>query len=110
MQRAIRALIDANPDGAWLTAELCRHVYGVERVEKLHRVAVIRALKRMKMPRGWFISTQGGRPNEWCLLNGNSAASRIKAIWHYEYSHVSFEVFRRSDFAKEVRRKFGGGR
>ena len=27
VQRAIRALIDANPDGAWLTAELCRHVY-----------------------------------------------------------------------------------
>jgi hypothetical protein len=48
IQQEIAALIASNPDGAWLTADLCEHIYGL--VEKKHRVAVTRAIKQMELP------------------------------------------------------------
>ena len=88
VQRAILALMDAHPHGAWITAELCQRVYKVERVEKRHRVAVIRALRaihRMKlMPQGWYISRQGGPPHERCLFNKRSDKSFAKAVRHWK--------------------------
>ena len=43
IERAIRALFDANPDAAFTTDDLCRACYPARRVEHKHRVAVWRA-------------------------------------------------------------------
>jgi hypothetical protein len=59
-------LIASNPDGAWLTADLCEHIYGL--VEKKHRVAVIRAIRRMELPTSWTWSCS-------CLYNAGSRDS-----------------------------------
>jgi hypothetical protein len=95
VQQEILDLIDSDPDGAWLTSQICTRVYDIEpeQVEKRHRVAVIRALTRMKLPKGWHISQQGGPPNEKCLFNRYSIKSRTKAV--AAWRGVSPEVVRR---------------
>src|SRR5262245_13616957 len=50
VQRKVLALIEAQPDGALTTGELCRFVYPTYHVSKAQRVAVGRALRRMKLP------------------------------------------------------------
>ena len=51
VQRIISQMIAEEPEGAWTTDEICRRVYpdGAS-VDKKHRVAVLRALRRMKFP------------------------------------------------------------
>ena len=59
----------ANADGAWTTADLCQHIYGVKMAEKKHRVAVIRALAAIMRhvsrfcPLGW--RTHAVDPSVW---------------------------------------------
>ena len=43
----LRAIFAARPADMLSTSELCRAVYGVERVDKKHRVAVLRALRTL---------------------------------------------------------------
>jgi hypothetical protein len=53
IERFISDLFAENPKRVEPTASLCRAFYGVENVEKKHRVAVLRALKslsRKSMP------------------------------------------------------------
>lgn len=53
VQAHIKELFIANPRAIYSTEDLCLLVYGVERVDKKHRVAVLRALKslaRRSMP------------------------------------------------------------
>lgn len=46
IERAIRAAYAAEPDNAFTTDDLCDRIFaGVNRIEKKHRVSVIRALK-----------------------------------------------------------------
>jgi hypothetical protein len=46
VSRAIEAALDAEPDNAFTVEDLCDRVYrGINRVEKKHRVAVLRAAK-----------------------------------------------------------------
>ena len=48
IERAIAAILDAEPDNAFTTEDLCERVYpGVNRVEKKHRVAVLRAANKL---------------------------------------------------------------
>jgi hypothetical protein len=47
VQRILMAMLADNPCKPFDTTELCKAVYGVAKVEKRHRVAVIRALKRL---------------------------------------------------------------
>ncbi len=47
VQQILLATFAKNPGASPDTAELCRAVYGVAEVQKRHRVAVIRALKRL---------------------------------------------------------------
>lgn len=54
LQRAILDLIAENPHGAWLTEQLCDELYDFPNpVEKKHRVAVLHALRTMKLPPDW---------------------------------------------------------
>jgi len=52
IQRTILTLITDHPHGAWNTSDLSRIVYGGD-VTKARRVAVARALRRMKLPGTW---------------------------------------------------------
>ena len=46
IERAIYDLFADHPEGAWTTEDLCRRVYPTaNRIEKKHRVAVLRAVK-----------------------------------------------------------------
>jgi hypothetical protein len=48
IERAIAAILDGEADNAFTTEDLCERVYsGVNRVEKKHRVAVLRAANRL---------------------------------------------------------------
>jgi hypothetical protein len=71
VQRAILALIAANPNGAWTTEDLCRAAYpGVNRVEKKHRLSALRALRTMALPGMWMVRRLSRPGVEHCLLIG----------------------------------------
>ena len=56
VQRRLRDLFVNNPRGVFTTEGLCRHVYPGVQVRKKHRVAVLRAMKRLaqdSMPTLW---------------------------------------------------------
>jgi len=56
IETSLRQLFLDQPEGIFTTAELCRHVYARSRIEKKHRVAVLRALRslaRRSMPTLW---------------------------------------------------------
>jgi hypothetical protein len=64
--RAIEAVLNAEPDNAFTVEDLCDRVYpGVNRIEKKHRVSIIRATKTVAKSRAnlkWMRSTHlGGR-------------------------------------------------
>ena len=100
VQRAILDLIDGDPDGAWTTTEICQHVYAVDLVEKKHRVAVIRVLRRLK---GWSYSHRPG--HEGVLWTKYSHESCLKACWLCDHTHMTFEAFLHTEVAKEVQRQ-----
>ena len=48
IERAIRALFDASPDRAFLTADLCEHCFpNVRRIERKHEVSTLRAVRKI---------------------------------------------------------------
>jgi hypothetical protein len=47
IQRTIKELFEAELDNAFTTTELCERVYGVKETDKRHRIAVIRAAKKI---------------------------------------------------------------
>jgi hypothetical protein len=60
IERAIAAILDGEADNAFTTEDLCERVYsGVNRVEKKHRVAVLRAANRL-VKRAATTLTAGG--------------------------------------------------
>jgi hypothetical protein len=104
VQREILALL-TDPDGVWTTTELCQLVYGIEQVEKRHRVAVARAVKKISFPTlGWFYVGKSGGEN--LLFNKYSVAGRIRLQWFRDFSDMSFDAFRASEhfapIAKEI--------
>jgi hypothetical protein len=54
LQRAIIELIESSgpEDVGWTTSWLCEHIYG-SKSSNSQRTALIRALKKMKLPVGW---------------------------------------------------------
>lgn len=65
IERAIEAVLDAEPDNAFTTDDLCNRVYGNRLIEKKHRVAVIRAATSVAKGRSnlnwWRSETLGGK-------------------------------------------------
>jgi hypothetical protein len=100
VQRTILALIDANPDGAWTTSQLCQHVYGVYHVGKKHSVAVIRALQRTKLPLGWYVNCAPG--HEYIVYSKRSVDSTLRVFWLRSHGHLTFEAFKRTAAAKDI--------
>jgi hypothetical protein len=64
IERAIRALLDAHPDLAFVTDELCEHCYpNATKIERKHQVAVLRAAMKVIKDdpdwRAWRIAGMG---------------------------------------------------
>jgi hypothetical protein len=100
VQRSILALIKDEPDGAWTTEDLCRHIYGVRTIEKKHRVAVLRAFDNMDLPQPWYLSRQG---NACCLHNPLSLDSEIRREWLCHFSHLSLDCLKQ-DYSHVIER------
>ena len=64
VQKIITDLIASNAHGAWSVTELCKHIYPDARMEKKHRVAVTRALRKMVLP--WGVLALRRQGNEYC--------------------------------------------
>ena len=80
IQQAIVAMIEAEPRSAWTTTQLCERIYGAN-VERWHRVAVARALSRMKLPPLWCRSRTGKPGAESCLYNAGDVESTLRAAF-----------------------------
>ena len=79
VQRAILALIAAEPDGAWSFEELCGLIYPPgERIERAQLLSVGRALKRMTLPGTWTTCSFSG-DRRWWLCDPCNLASMRKA-------------------------------
>jgi hypothetical protein len=64
----LREIFGNNPTGVFSTGALCRRVYRVQTVQKKHRVAVLRALKRLalrSMPTLWRRAQKHDREDVW---------------------------------------------
>jgi hypothetical protein len=81
VQRGILSIIEANSDGAWTVEELCQKIYQTKRVEKKHRVAVIRALIRMKLPGTWTTRRLHRAGTALCLYDTCSDESMMRAAY-----------------------------
>jgi len=88
IERAIEKLFEAKPNDAFSTRELCACVYAA-RVERKHRVAVIRAANnvRARMP-DWHAMGSDRRGHEAIFYNHASlmsyALARVKSGWTSE--------------------------
>jgi hypothetical protein len=115
IQQMIAEMIAGDEHGAWTVAQLCERAYrGVNRVEKKHRVAVTRALRRMRLPPLWSVRCANTVGSEYCLYNAGDEESTLRAFyfgswlradtferWKLEYDHV---VKRACDEVHEARR------
>ena len=75
IERAIFDLFEEHPEGAWTTADLCRLIYPTaNRVEKKHRVAVLRAMDKV-------IDKKGDQHRDWgwFYFGLKGAAARVLA-------------------------------
>jgi hypothetical protein len=88
IQRKVLALIEAKPDHAWTTADLCRNVYPGWSVTKAQRVALGRALRRMKLPGTWKFSSSWGQSRDYWLHDPCSLASMTVICRSFDPSHL----------------------
>jgi hypothetical protein len=73
IERAIVSILDAAPDRAFTTKELCKRVYGTGYVEKKHRVAVLRAARQIVARRNTTLRIHWG--NEAAVFNCTSVTA-----------------------------------
>ena len=81
VQRAISALIDGDPDGAWTTADICRAVYPDDEIDKKHRVAVLYALRHMTLPGTWTVRRLSRAGVEYCLYDPCRDEAQTRVAW-----------------------------
>ena len=55
IQRAIAAMIKAQPDGAWAYEHLAERIYGTARFTRAQKNAIGRALANMRLPGTWVV-------------------------------------------------------
>ena len=81
VQRAISALIEGDPDGAWTTADICRAVYPSAEIDKKHRVAVLYALRHMALPGTWTVRRLSRAGVEFCLYDPCRDEAQTRVSW-----------------------------
>ncbi len=90
IQRVITDLI-AEPDGAWLTHQICRPAYPEMKVAKVHRTTVNRALRKMTLPMAWGVRALSNWQGEYCLYDRCSLVGTLRceylaaASWRDEF-------------------------
>jgi hypothetical protein len=105
VQRAISALIAAEPDGAWSYEELCGLIYPEARpVTRAQLGAVGRALKRMTLPGTWMTGGGWGDRRSW-LYDECSLASvrKTRSYWNESNFEPGGSVFKEVEEAKRWR-------
>lgn len=68
VERTLLSVFAVDPRGVFTTEELCYRVFRISKVDKKHRVSVLRALKRLSqtsMPTLWRAVPRGQRDDEW---------------------------------------------
>jgi hypothetical protein len=96
IQQAIIGLIETEPQGAWTTSQLCQHIYD-DLIQKRHRVAVARALRRMELPALWWVRRADKQGAEYCLYNAGDEESTLRAVFlgdSYAWNYASFEQWK----------------
>jgi len=79
VERAIKAAFDAEPTRVFTTEYLCTHVYaGATKIEKKHRVSLIRAAKRVLQREHNWRMTRTHMPGAPFLFFNETAAERAE--------------------------------
>jgi hypothetical protein len=111
IERAIASILDADPDNAFTTEELCERVYhGVNRVEKKHGVAVLRAAYRLMDRRDTLrtlVNENLGQTIVFfdCTNVMSYAMARLKCDWpRVHRSSIRDEQMLRAELSDERRR------
>ncbi len=87
IQRSILAVLETDIDGAWTVSQICERVYpGIDRIEKKHRVAVARAIRKMVLPGTWRTRMVYASGAEYCVCNECSLISMARLDW---FSYLS---------------------
>ena len=88
IERAIAAVLDGEADNAFTTEDLCERVYsGINRVEKKHRVAVLRAANKLVKRR----DNTGCMPGE--NLGGTRVYFNIDNVMSYAMARLKADNF-----------------
>lgn len=89
IERALLALFAANPSAAFTVEELAEVIYrGINRIEKKHRVAIIRAARKAASSAGWRTWTSESPGSRLVYLNPLDFRSyatgwlRSEMSWH----------------------------
>jgi hypothetical protein len=92
IQRAIRELLDAHPNEAFTTDELCECCYPGVVIEKKHRVAVLRAAWNvLKDEPDWTAQRRwGDQGNRYEFTNQDSVASHLAPIRPHRRQPVGY--------------------
>ena len=120
IERAIYDLFEKHPEGAWTTEDLCRLIYPTaNRVEKKHRVAVLRAVKtimdktddRYRDWTCWQAETTGRSLVLFNHANVMSyALARLKLNFCNSYASVRTRAYRRETEEGLLEKLQPGGR
>ena len=78
VQKLIDGLIASDPHGAWSVTQLCKHIYPDAPIEKKHRVAVTRALRKMGLPVTWDVQKLSRQGSEYCLYDRCDLESTLR--------------------------------
>jgi hypothetical protein len=105
IQRVIADLLTAQPHGVWTVTQLCQLAYPKQRVEKKHRVAMLRAIHAMELGPAW----------RWAagfLFNAGDEESTLRLAFNEDrhYRKADFEQWNQDekhiDHAREAVKAF----
>jgi hypothetical protein len=97
IQQTIIELIASDPHGAWTVGQICERIYPDEwRVQKKHRVAVTRGLRRMELPSTWGVCMLQRRGAEYCLYDkcDEESTLRVDYLGWWKVAPIGFWSWR----------------
>lgn len=112
IQQSILALLETDCDGAWKLGQICKHVYsGINRVEKKHRVATARAIRKMALPGTWRVMMIEAPGGEYCICNECSLLSMARRDFfaHLGCRYIKPEDLDFTKFMADYRHRYEPG-
>ena len=83
IERAVKGAFDAQPNHTFTTDELCACVFvGIQRIEKKHRVSLIRAAKRVVARERHWRMTRASKPGAPLVFYSNTASEPPPPMRH----------------------------